>query len=530
MAFSSLYIGVTGLLAHGNGMQVLSNNLANVSTTGYKRADTQFQSLISQQLVTGSNPAGSSGTKVSQKGMGVTIGGIKTSFLQGGLEPTRTATDLAISGNGFFGARDSDSGIMHYTRAGAFRFDDQGYLLTPQGLRVQGADIDRSTGSAGSIEDIQLDLVDYTTATGQVFQAVQSAPQASTEIRLSTNLDNAESDMVSSAANPFFSLYESWNASAENPLAAAAYATSMNVYDENGDSHTLNFSFDKVATDTITNPAPGNTYWEYVVGMDPDEDGRTAFQGTSSAGMLSFGTMVFNRDGVLLDQTAYALAAGGDPGTLSDWELAAFDSEGRVAFDVTFGGSGASATTSQTIGYAMGLTSSNGAWAAQSASNAGAVGQNASNVGGMDNEIRDVYGTTSYAKGSSTLIANQDGYARGFLDEIYMDSDGTMIGDFSNGQSEGLFKVGVYRFNSAYGLRREGGNLFLATADSGAAIEGFAEQDGRGTIYGSSLEGSNVDMADQFVRLIMTQRGFQSNTKVITTSDSILQTAISIKK
>ncbi|MBU1611462.1 MAG: flagellar hook-basal body complex protein [Proteobacteria bacterium] len=531
MAFSSLYIGATGISALGDGMQVISNNLANVNTTGFKRSDTQFQTLISQQMATGSNPAGTSSTSVSQKGMGVTVGGVKTSFLQGGFDVTRTATDLAISGNGFFGVLDDDSGDMLYTRDGTFRFDKEGYLRSAQGYLVQGASIDRETGAVGSIAGIQLQLEEYTNAVGDTAEAVFSDPRATTGILLSTNLDSTASDRVTDSSDPFFAMFKNWNGLADNPMESATYTTSMKVFDENGASHDLTYYFDQVNTDSFSSSTPGYSYWEYVVGMDPDEDGRALFQGTSSAGLLSMGTLSFNKDGLLISQTAFGLsAAGADPTSLSNWSQAAFDAEGRVAFDVAFGGSGASASTGQTIGYSLGLISSNGTWGAGSASNASMVGASASSLQGMESKVRDIYGTTNYAAGSNTKIANQDGYTRGFLEEIYMGDNGTMFGSFSNGQDEGLFKVGVYRFNSEYGLRREGGNLFRETTESGKAIEGFAEEGGRGSIYGSSLEQSNVDMADQFVRMILNQRGYQSNTKVITTSDSILQTAISIKR
>lgn len=524
MAFSSLFIAATGVTAQSQGMQTVSNNLANVSTTGYKHADTLFQSLISQQMATGSNRAGDSAVQASQKGMGVAVGQVKTSFRQGGLETTNTSTDMGISGNGFFGVADQESGDIFYTRDGTFRFDQEGYLRDSRGLYVQGAVIDRETGAAGGLGAMQLPFEEYTTPTGETYQGVVSDPRATESIRLSTNLDFSSQDQVSNESNPFFAMALNWNPDNDNPAGSAGYTHALDVFDENGGRHTLTYYFDEVDSADVSNAAPGYSYWEYVIGMNPEEDARSATMDTSSAGLLSFGTLVFNDDGLLLNQTAYTLDESGDPGVLSNWGLAGFDDQGRTSFDVTFDGG-----QPQTIGYNMGLLNSNATWEG-GAQTAGGVGIDARNLAEMSTPARDVYGTTNYNTGSVTLISTQDGYGQGFLQALNVDTDGRIVGSFSNGQEEALFQVGVYRFNSEHGLRRAGSNLFQETDRSGAAIEGFANVDGRGSVYGSSLEMSNVDMADQFVQMIMLQRGFQANTKVVTTSDAILQSALSIKR
>ncbi|MBU1247239.1 MAG: flagellar hook-basal body complex protein, partial [Proteobacteria bacterium] len=103
-------------------------------------------------------------------------------------------------------------------------------------------------------------------------------------------------------------------------------------------------------------------------------------------------------------------------------------------------------------------------------------------------------------------------------------------GRYSNGQMLELYKITLGTFNNQWGLKREGGNLFSETVDSGQSLTGFAGDDGKGTIDGNSLEMSNVDMATEFVRMITTQRGFQANTKVITTTDSMLGEVIAMKR
>ncbi|MDD4731160.1 MAG: flagellar hook protein FlgE [Desulfovibrio sp.] len=523
MAFSSLYIGATGLVSHGKRMGVIGNNLANVNTSGYKRAETHFQTLISSQMACGANPRGDTAVHISQKGLGVGVAEVRTSFLQGSYETTNTATDMAVAGNGFFGVVNPEDGNLYFTRSGVFRFDREGYLLSPQGYRVQGGAVDRETGTVGGMEDIRLPFQDVE-SNGQTIPAVVSAPRATTAAVLNTNLDYATVDHYSDEQDPFFAMAKAWNGLQEFPLGAATgYDTTLKVYDESGAAHNVTVHFDPVSPDAVSNAAPGSSYWEYLVTMPPSEDGSAA-AGTSGAGLLGMGVLTFNKYGELTGQSAFSLT-GGDASVLSNWAPAAFGEDGSPTFTAQFAGGAA-----QEISLNMGLTTSSASWTGQTAASAGAVGQNVASLGNMTTPGKSAYATTNYELGSLTRTAQQDGYAEGFLRALNVDEEGFIVGQFSNGQSEQLYQVGLYRFNSEYGLRREGGNLFAVGPDSGDPQEGFAGEGGRGSVYGSSLEMSNADMADQFAKMIVTQRGFQSNTKVITTSDSIMNTTIGIKR
>jgi len=138
---SSLYQGITGLQAHSQAISVIGNNLANVSTTGYKGSNIYFQDLISQDI---STAAGN-----SQMGLGVQVAAIYADFAQGAIETTTEATDLAIGGKGFFTVKVPDTDNTYYTRAGNFRFDSDGYLCDPHGYVVQGWEmVKASTSSA----------------------------------------------------------------------------------------------------------------------------------------------------------------------------------------------------------------------------------------------------------------------------------------------------------------------------------------------------------------------------------------------
>jgi flagellar hook protein FlgE len=138
--------------------------------------------------------------------------------------------------------------------------------------------------------------------------------------------------------------------------------------------------------------------------------------------------------------------------------------------------------------------------------------------------------TTQYANGSTTIFQDQDGFAAGFLQSVSVDTSGIITGNYSNGQVLEKAQVALASFNNQAGLRKEGGNVFRQTTGSGAPITGAPGANGLGSISPNSLEQSNVDLGAEFVKLITTQRGFQANSKIITTTDEMLQDLINIKR
>lgn len=131
---------------------------------------------------------------------------------------------------------------------------------------------------------------------------------------------------------------------------------------------------------------------------------------------------------------------------------------------------------------------------------------------------------------SSTVLNRQNGYGQGSLNHISILADGTVEGSYSNGQSQSLWQIPVCRFTSEDGLRREGNNLFSAGPEAGAMEMGVAGTENYGTVAAYNIETSNVDMATEMVNMIVTQRGFQSNSKVVTTADQMLQKAMELKR
>lgn len=163
------------------------------------------------------------------------------------------------------------------------------------------------------------------------------------------------------------------------------------------------------------------------------------------------------------------------------------------------------------------LTPNNGSSAGQT------IALNFGTLGGFE-------GMRSYDAKSSTDNIAQDGYKGGTLNDLRIDENGKIIGSFTNGRSLALAQVGMATFTNNNGLENLGGNVFGETANSGTAVIGAANSGARGKISGSALEMSNVDLSRAFTQLIVVQRGYQANSKTITTSDTMLNTLLQLKQ
>ena len=139
-------------------------------------------------------------------------------------------------------------------------------------------------------------------------------------------------------------------------------------------------------------------------------------------------------------------------------------------------------------------------------------------------------GITQFASSSSVSFVSQDGSAPGELANVRVEDDGTILGIFTNGVSQSLGQVALATFNAPDPLSRDGGNLFIVSSESGQANIGAAGGGGRGSIIGGALEQSNVDVGDELVRMIIAQRSFQANSKVVSTADTLLGELINLKR
>lgn len=499
-----LYTGATGLKTHGEGLATVSHNLANVNTVGYKQQSMLFQDLMSATLA--SPNAATQG--FSQLGMGAAVGDTRTLFTQGGFETGSSITDLAISGRGFFQVVGND-GTEHYTRAGNFYFDDEGFLRDPSGYALSGLRMVNGEKS-GELSPIQIDM--YGEETGTL------PGKATSRITATLNVGTDE-DVSTSESDPYFSLLGAWNGLSSPPLSRNMYASahSMNIYDVEGNAHEARLYIDG----TPARNENGKTTYEYVLGMDPQEDGGAA-AGTDGAGLLMAGTLTFDSAGQLVDMTAFT-PDGADAKNLAAWQPAALV-DGLPQFTAAFAGSQA-----QGITLDLGVRGAGNTWntAIAAASEVGVQGNLLPSITPLESD-----GNVSTAiRGSSTLYSlTQDGYATGRLVNLDITRDGVIEAQYSNNITESLYAIPLFRFTSEDGLYNEGMNHYSATLESGQAEYGDPGTSNYGSIVSNQLETSNVDMSREMVTMITVQRGFQMNSKVLTTADTMLQKALELKR
>ena len=320
-----MWTSVSGLLVHGEKMNVIGNNISNVNTVGFKAQRMDFQDYVYQYMGTANG--------MGQVGRGTSIGIIMNDFDQGALETTTDATDIAITGNGFFAVKPKTNQTTYYTRAGNFRFDKDGFLVDPHGYVLQGWKIDREFVDANTLNRSTGGIVGTGPVTDIRLDTFTCPPRHTTEITLPLNLKSSDAtanDKSQDVTDPFFAMLKRWNASDPKvkPLGDSSYAhqSTMEVYDEGGRLHTLTIYFDRVTNSDktgaqhIANDTPSEIYWEFLVTMDPADDVRdfstidpnaistTANVPAELKGILGAGTITFSSDGIMKDMSCFVPA------------------------------------------------------------------------------------------------------------------------------------------------------------------------------------------------------------------------------
>ena len=584
---ASLWTSVSGLLCHGEKMNVIGNNISNVNTLGFKSQRMDFQDFVYQSIGTASGAA--------QIGRGTNVGILMNDFEQGALESTTGDTDIAISGTGFFCVKPKTNNTSYYTRAGNFTFDKDGFLVDPHGYVVQGWMVDNSSMAATTDGRNTKGIVGTGVPTDVRLDTFVCPPRHTTTISMPINLKMADAqgnDKSTVAVDPFFALLKKWDAgdSGVKPLgdSAYAYSSTMEVFDEAGRSHKLTIYFDRVY-DFGTNP-PQDIYggsedahsWEFIVTMEPTEDMRSFSSnvgdiGTvpnvpdSLKGILGAGVLSFDSGGNLKDMSLFVPgpdefwsgAAGsevvdvtkmveapfssngyplfapnfsGAPGLQSaykdgTWDKSNPDAEGRLV-ELNFGIRNTSKSWQFGTGYAdttLNMPAGAGVGNLHTASQVGTV---ITRSWGIDGSA-EFQNSKAFCQGDYFYELSgfqQDGYTYGDLYGVSVSTNGVLTARYSNGVSLQLFQLTLYDFPSKQNLRREGGNLYTETRESGVPNSGAAGTGVFGATYGRNLEQSNADIAREFVNMITTQRGFQANSKSITTVDTMLETVIQMKR
>lgn len=421
MSFS-FNAALSGLNASSNALNVVGNNISNANTIGFRSGSITFMDVFSSQSGIRLNGAGNT----IAIGGGVRTGAIHTNFSPGNLTESSSPLHAAITGNGFFVVRNAD-GSSGFTRAGDFTVNNQGFLVSNTGGRVQGYQAVNGAIPAGApLDALRIPI-------GQMLP-----PRVTTEATLRLNLNSeAETNSV--------------------------YHATMQVYDSLGAQHEVDMEFTKQADGSWLMSVTVDN-----VAADTDADG-----GGPSSTPVSF---TFDSDGNLT-APATSLSIIPDSSVLG---TATLPSIGINLFDTNPDGS----TGAPFI--------------------------------------------TSFASPSAVASTIQDGYSPGELTGAAVDADGNIFGIYSNGQPRIIGQYAVASFNSDEGLGHLGGNMFAETTASGQPTIGTANTGGRGGIAGGYLEMSNVNITNEFVELIQAQRGFQANSRVISTLNQTFQDLLQI--
>jgi flagellar hook protein FlgE len=460
-------------------MTVIGDNIANVNTVGFKSSHVLFQDILSQTVATQSGSA--------QVGRGTALGDVTAAFDQGSFESTESATDLAIGGEGFFIVRDpNNTENQFYTRAGSFRFDKDGNFVNPAGYVVRGWELARND-QTGDVEDIgsitDIKLANFT-----------SPPETTDSMKVIANLDAKGVDNTVGGTDAL-SLVWDGDPTLDSHIGDTAYEyqTTIKVYDSLGSTHDITLYFDNTATDNM---------YEFIVTCNPAEDERAAFAADAGRGLLGRGTLQFTSGGIL-GNAAMTFDRLDAPATWTAQDPLADLTNQHFTFAPDFlGGAGTAMAVELNFGTAF-----NGA-----------------------NWVPDSLSTTQFSSASTTVFQTATGYGAGDLQSISVDVDGAITGQYSNGQVTPLFRVALAKFQNNQGLFKEGGNLFRATRNSGESTTGKPGANGLGSLASNSLEQSNVDISNEFVKMITAQRGFQANSKIVTTVDTMLSDVINMKR
>jgi flagellar hook protein FlgE len=520
---------------------VVGNNLANLNTTGFKEQTVQFSDLIYQ------NHGGGGGTNPIQVGAGVQVASNSTNEQQGTLSQTGGQFDMGIEGNGFF-VVDSPSGPL-YTRAGAFTVDKNGFLSDPS----TGDRIER-TGNVGE-----------GSATSPAFQTPGvkdiSIPFGTTIPGAATANIALTGNLSATATGPAAQVLTS-NAPFMSGGVAATAATTLNSLADNGspyvagDSIRLQGQTSAGTAVGVTVPVgPATTLGDLVTAINANFPGSTASIANGNF-VVTAGTTGPSKLGLTIGDTAgdagkstwsnhaAAVSTAGKAGDTVNSAIQVFDvrgashnvtmtfqkqADGTWNLDATMPAADGTVVNGQVAGItfnADGSFSAVGGNADFSFQFAGLPGTQTVtlNLGSPGSYA----GLTQFGGIGSGPAATQDGFAAGSLTATSIDQNGTINGLFSNGKTLALAQVAVASFANPEGLDRVGSNYLRSNAASGDPATGGGGSGARGVIRQGTLESSNVDIATEFTRLIIAQRGFEANAKTVSVSDQILQSLTNI--
>ena len=573
---TALFTGLSGLNASSRSIDVIGNNIANVNTTAYKGNRVLFSSMFTRNYHLGSAPAESSGgTNPYQVGLGVNTAGTQRNMTGGTISATGDQRDLAIDGPGFFIVNRGGSDL--YTRAGAFRQNSRNDLVTISGERVRGFAVDSQFNlDQGRLVDLNIPVGTMTlaeatstvrfsgnldadgplaaqgsalvlgAAAGAGFAATAAAappPTAPNRAETTTRLVDIEDPLLPGSGTALFASGQSLElrGAEKGNKTVRASALVINAATTLGDLESFLTAALGIDTANGVNPDGGTP----GVTLNPVTGQLAVIGNTGTANDLSIDQTdlrLLSPAGTLVRYPFNAAKTAASDGESVRTTFVAYDSLGTpVEVDLTMALASRNANGTTWRYY---VESGDGLTASQLTTglidfdgqgqplNSLPVQVTVDRTGtGADTPLAlnlefstSEGGVTSLSDDESEIAATyRDGSSIGTLQAFGVGADGVISGSFTNGLIRTIGQVAIATFANAEGLVDVGGNTFAAGANTGTAVVTTPGTLGAGQIVGGALELSNVDLGEEFIKLILASTGYSASSRVIRTTEELMQ-------
>lgn len=487
----SLYSGVSGLRVHQTKMDVIGNNISNVNTVGFKSSSVTFSDILYQTTKSASGPnavTGVAGTNAKQIGLGANLASITANIGKaGGSQRTDNAFDVMIEGDGFFIVNNGNGN--YFTRAGSFQVDAAGTLCTVTGATVMGWQVNPDDPTKAKTDIVSPLKV-------MAPENLYSLPTSTTKTYLSGNIDMNDTQLQTEAGR----------------------TVSMSFYDKLGNLYQASYKIYQESDADFTN------VFKIKLNDITDKNGNSVFVKKNADGKYEATSIESFTFGPMDEAEDFNVEVNEDTGEVT------IDMEG---FEIYFnGGTG----EFQSVGVEP-PDSTDPEAVEKSKYLQFRVNTDSGRFSDieMDFSKLTMFSTSGKTSVTATKGGATDGTGAGTpageLSGISIDEAGNIFGVYDNGDNKLLGQIAVATFANPAGLEAIGNNMYAATQNSGD-FDGVGEDITAtgGSFESGVLEMSNVDLSAEFTEMITTQRGFQANSRIITTSDTLLEELINLKR
>ncbi len=558
MSFTgSLFSSVSGLKNHQSMMDVIGNNISNVNTIGFKQSRISFAETFANTLSAGKKGTSTiGGINPNQIGLGAKVSAIDRIWSQGPFERTGVATDVAIQGKGMFIVK--SNGVTYFQRAGNFTFDQAGRLINPvNGAILQGklANTNGEIPSGNAISDIIIDqnqkLAAEPTKNIQWIGNLSSSTPIQRTQKVTVNGNLSSSNAVGSIVNS--NIIEIYNEDGK------AFNLHVNYTKSADNTWTLNYSVKDSSNQDLTPPIDGSIaglVFEQKDGKWLLNDASLAkFDGIQNRVTNSTNLLDFVIDAKSLTQEAAADSAlASQDGSKESQEVSSivtiYDSLGNkhnLTMKFVKVAENKWKYVIENLGNTGNVENGNGTLEFNSDGSIKSIVQDGKQVstlqikfnpstGASTNQVINfnigtvgsLSGISQTTASSNLNVLSQDGSEFAPLTNITINQFGIIEGVFANGKTKALAQILVANFKNINGLESVGDGLYRVSPNSGEAVINEFGADSGSTLQTQVLEQSNVDIAEEFSKMIIAQRGFQANARVISATDNLLQEATNI--